>query len=728
MACGHHVIGSRSPAPSERRDCCCEGGRGRAGWKGERFESPSGMNAAYLAKLNPEQRRAVEHGGPSLLDATALLIIAGAGSGKTNTLAHRVAHLIVGGIDPRRIMLLTFSRRAAAEMQRRVERITSEVLGPNARALGAGMNWSGTFHAIGARLLREHASEIGLNREFTIHDREDSADLMNFVRHDLGLSNKDRRFPMKGTCLSIYSRTVNAEANLVEILTQHFSWCAEWEAELRRLFAAYVEAKQRQNVLDYDDLLLYWAHMMAEGPVAEQVAARFDHVLVDEYQDTNRLQASILLGLKPTGHGLTVVGDDAQSIYSFRAATVRNILDFPHHFSPKADIVTLDQNYRSTVPILDAANAVIELAAERFTKNLRSDRKSAQRPLLVHVADDVAQSGYIVERILENREAGIAFKAQAVLFRASHHSASLEVELTRRNIPFVKFGGLKFLEAAHIKDVLAIMRWAENPRDRVSGFRVAQLMPGIGPAAAGRLLDRIAGSSDASEVVEGFNPPAAAAECWPTFASTFGNLRRRSVGWPAELDQACRWYAPHLESLYEDATVRQADLAQLSEIASGYPNRERFLTELTLDPPGATSDKAGTPLLDEDYLILSTIHSAKGQEWKSVFVLNTVDGCIPSDLGVGTSEEIEEERRLLYVAMTRAKDQLHLVVPQRFYVHGQRGNGDRHVYAQRTRFIPASIMRHFEACTWPIARPETRSSTVGRTKTDVGAKLRRMWG
>jgi ATP-dependent DNA helicase UvrD/PcrA len=550
------------------------------------------MNPAYPGKLNPEQRHAVEHGGPSLLDATALLIIAGAGSGKTNTLAHRVAHLIVGGIDPRRIMLLTFPRRAAAEMQRRVERITSEVLGPNARALGAGMNWSGTFHAMGARLLREYAPEIGLNREFTIHDREDSADLMNLVRHDLGLSNKDRRFPMKGTCLSIYSRTVNAQANLEEILDRHFSWCAEWETELRRLFAAYVEAKQVQNVLDYDDLLLYWAHMMAEGSVAEQVAARFDHVLVDEYQDTNRLQASILMGLKPTGRGLTVVGDDAQSIYSFRAATVRNILDFPHQFSPKASIFTLNQNYRSTVPILDAANAVIELAAERFTKNLWSNRRSAERPLLIHVADDVAQSGYVVERILENREAGIALKAQAVLFRASHHSASLEIELTRRNIPFVKFGGLKFLEAAHIKDVLAIMRWAENPRDRVSGFRVAQLMPGIGPAAAGRLLDRIAESSDASEAVEGFSPPGAAAECWPKFVSTFGNLRRRSVGWPAELDLACRWYAPHLESLYEDAAVRQADLVQLSVIASGYPNRERFLTELTLDPPGATSDDA----------------------------------------------------------------------------------------------------------------------------------------
>ena len=374
-----------------------------------------------------------------------LLIIAGAGSGKTNTLAHRVAHLIVAGVDPRRMMLLTFSRRAAAEMQRRVERIAAQVLGAKAGVMTDALSWSGTFHAIGARLLREYALDIGLPTTFTIHDREDSADLMNLVRHDLGFSKTEKRFPMKGTCLSIYSRAVNAETPLGEVLGSFFPWCAEWEAELRRLFNAYVETKQKQNVLDYDDLLLYWAQMMVEGAVAQDVAARFDHVLVDEYQDTNRLQASILLALKPNGRGLTVVGDDAQSIYSFRAATVRNILDFPGHFSPKADVITLERNYRSTQPILAAANAVIDLASERFTKNLWSDRVSAERPYLVNVADDTAQAGYIVEKILENREAGITLKSQAVLFRASHHSASLEVELTRRNIPFVKFGGLKFL-------------------------------------------------------------------------------------------------------------------------------------------------------------------------------------------------------------------------------------------------------------------------------------------
>lgn len=687
------------------------------------------MTAAYLAKLNAEQRRAVEHGSGSLEQAPPLLIIAGAGSGKTNTLANRVAHLIVEGVDPRRMLLLTFSRRAAAEMQRRVERITAQVLGAKAGIMTDALSWSGTFHAIGARLLREYALDIGLNNDFTIHDREDSADLLNLVRHDLGFSKKDKRFPMKGTCLSIYSRAVNAQAPLGEVLGHFFPWCAEWESELRTLFGAYVEAKQKQNVLDYDDLLLYWAQMMVEGAIAQDVAARFDHVLVDEYQDTNRLQASILLALKPTGRGLTVVGDDAQSIYSFRAATVRNILDFPGHFSPRAEIITLERNYRSTQPILAAANAVIDLAPERFSKNLWSQRASAERPYLVNVADDAAQARYIVETILETREAGTALKAQAVLFRASQHSASLEVELTRRNIPFVKFGGLKFLEAAHIKDVLAVLRWTQNTRDRVAGFRVAQLLPGVGPSAAARLLDRMAENADPVRALSEFKPPAAASEHWPEFEATIGMLRRNVAGWPAEVDLVCRWYAPHLERIHDDAGLRQADLTQLAQIAATYPSRERFLTELTLDPPDATSDEAGVPLLDEDYLILSTIHSAKGQEWTSVFLLNMVDGCLPSDLATGSTPEIEEERRLLYVAMTRAKDHLHLMVPQRFFTHNQRGSGDRHVYAQRTRFIPGSLLQHFEHRSWPFANFATsREAAPAREPVDVRAKMRRMWG
>jgi DNA helicase-2/ATP-dependent DNA helicase PcrA len=686
------------------------------------------MDAVYLSRLNDRQRRAVQHGCDDLDAARPLLIIAGAGSGKTNTLANRVAHLVVCGVDPRRILLLTFSRRAAAEMQRRAERITAEIFGAKGGILAEGLQWSGTFHSIGARLLREHALDIGLDREFTIHDREDSADLMNLVRHDLGFSKTNKRFPMKGTCLSIYSRVVNAETPLSEVLGSAFPWCKEWETELQALFAAYVEAKQKQNVLDYDDLLLYWAHMMAEGSIAQAVSERFDHVLVDEYQDTNRLQASILLALKPNGRGLTVVGDDAQSIYSFRAATVRNILDFPRHFTPTAEIITLERNYRSTQPILAAANAVIDLATERFTKNLWTERGSAERPFLVNVADDSAQADYIVERILESREAGVTLKSQAVLFRASHHSATLEIELTRRNIPFVKFGGLKFLEAAHIKDVLAVLRWAQNMRDRVAGFRVAQLLPGIGPSAASRLLDRIAEVADPLRAVSEFKPPAAASEHWQDFETTVGNLCLKTTGWPVELDVVCRWYAPHLQRKYEDAVLREPDLGQLSHIASSYPSRERFLTELTLDPPDATSDEAGVALLDEDYMILSTIHSAKGQEWTSVYLLNTVDGCMPSDLAAGSSAEIEEERRLLYVAMTRAKDHLHLMVPQRFYTHGQRSMGDRHVYAQRTRFIPNSITKHFTSRSWPVSKTTGSATTkTSVTPVDVRAKMRGMW-
>ena len=683
------------------------------------------MTASHLAALNPEQRRAVEYG---MENPSPLLIVAGAGSGKTNTLAHRVAHLIVQGADPRRIMLLTFSRRAAAEMGRRVERIAAQVLPDRGHLVADALTWSGTFHAIGARLLREYAEQIGLDRAFTIHDREDSADLMNLVRHDLGFSKTEERFPAKNTCLAIYSRAVNAEAPLEEVLGSNFPWCAGWENELKALFGAYVEAKQRQNVLDYDDLLLYWAQMMQAEEIARDVSSRFDQILVDEYQDTNRLQASILLALKPDGRGLTVVGDDAQSIYSFRAATVRNILDFPGHFTPPAHIITLDRNYRSTQPILAAANAVIDLAGERHKKNLRSERTSTERPQLVSVRDEADQARYVADRILEHREAAIPLKQQAVLFRASHHSGPLEIELGRRNIPCVKFGGLKFLEAAHIKDVLAFLRWTENLRDRVSGFRVIQLLPGAGPATAARILDHLAAAHTPMEGLAEFRPPSACADDWQAFVEAMTLVRGNAVGWPAELDLVCRWYAPHLERRYEDAKIRQADLLQLAQIASTYSNRQRFLTELTLDPPSATSDEAGIPLLDEDYVILSTIHSAKGQEWKSVFVLNCVDGCIPSDLAVGSTPEIEEERRLLYVAMTRAKDHLHLIVPQRFFAHQQRANGDRHMYAVRTRFIPENTIRHFEQCAWPLAARDIGSTGKAATKPiDIGARVKGMW-
>ncbi len=428
--------------------------------------------------------------------------------------------------------------------------------------------------------------------------------------------------------------------------------------------------------------------------------------------------------LKPHGAGLTVVGDDAQSIYAFRAATVRNILDFPDQFSPRAEIITLDRNYRSTQPILAAANGVIGLARERFTKNLWTDRVASRKPQLVTVRDETDQARYIVEQVLAKREQGVTLKQQAVLFRTSSHSGPLEFELVRRNIPFVKFGGLKFLDAAHVKDVLAFLRFVENPRDRIAGFRVLHLIPGVGPTSAQRVLDAIVDSADPIAALCELPQPARAGDAWSAFTDTMAQLRQSE--WPADIERIRLWYAPHLERVHEDAEVRTADLQQLEQIASGYASRERFLTELTLDPPDATSDQAGVPLRDEDYLILSTIHSAKGMEWTSVHVLNVVDGCMPSDLGAGTSAELEEERRLLYVAMTRAKDELHLMVPQRFFVHGQPVRGDRHVYASRTRFIPEALLPLFERTFWPRVEAAARMPGQG-PRIDIAAKMRERW-
>jgi len=690
------------------------------------------MNAAestahspsYLDALNAEQRAAVEFGigdeagGP-------LLVIAGAGTGKTNTLAHRVVRLIEAGADPFRILLLTFSRRAADEMTRRVERVASRALGEGA---AAALAWAGTFHGIGARLLREHADQLGLDVSFTIHDREDSADLIAVIRHDLGLSGTKERFPTPRTCLEIYSRVVNAQLPLADVLKDTFPWCASWGDELRQLFGGYVEAKQAQIVLDYDDLLLHWAQAMADPDLAAEIRARFDHVLVDEYQDTNRLQATILTGLKPDGRRLTVVGDDAQAIYGFRAAAVRNILDFPALFSPPATILTMARNYRSTKPILAAANAVIDLAPERFPKELWSERASEQRPRLVSVSDEIEQARYVADRVLEDREAGVPLKQQAVLFRTASHSSHLEVELARRNIPFVKFGGLKFLDTAHVKDLLAVLRWAENPRDRVAGFRVLKLLPGVGPTHANRVLEAMTAVSMPFSALEAAKPPAAAAAAWPALGALMRVLRDRELLWPAELNAIQRWYGPHLERIHEDAEIRSADLVQLGQIATGSSSRSDFLTDLTLDPPTSTGDHSGPPLLDDDYLNLSTIHSVKGREFRSVHVLNVIDGCIPSDLGTGSKEEVEEERRLLHVAMTRAKDELHLVVPHRFYAHGQPQRGDRHTYAPRTRFIPNAILGRFESSVWSSAAA-SGSAVPGaaRPRVDVGAEARAMW-
>ena len=393
-------------------------------------------------ELNARQRAAACAGtGP-------LLIIAGAGTGKTNTLAHRVAPLILQGAAPERILLLTFTRLAALEMTRRAGRIVTEA------RRHVRLPWSGTFHSIANRLIRRHASRVGLGDNFSVLDRGDAADLMDVARHELGYSKTEKRFPRKDTCLAIYSHRVNTRRPLADTLSLVFPWCAEWEGELTGLFRDYVERKLQNQALDYDDLLLYWHAMMQDDALAAEIGARFDHVLVDEYQDTNVLQAEILQRLKPSGEGVTVVGDDAQAIYSFRAATVENILGYEGRFG--ASVVRLEENYRSTQEVLDAANALMREATRQYHKVLRSTREDGAKPRCVTLADDAAQAKYVVGRVLEAREEGVELRRQAVLFRASHHSDVLELELVRRNIPYVKYGGLKFLEAAHVKDALAL--------------------------------------------------------------------------------------------------------------------------------------------------------------------------------------------------------------------------------------------------------------------------------
>ncbi|RZA34046.1 MAG: ATP-dependent helicase [Lysobacteraceae bacterium] len=680
-----------------------------------------------FAGLNTEQRAAVEHDiGAAIV--RPLLVVAGAGSGKTNTLAHRVARLIQSGADPQRILLLTFSRRAAGEMSQRASGVLQRLLGKSGAQGTITLPWAGTFHAIGARLLREYAGRIGLDESFTIHDRGDSEDLMGLVRHEIGLSNTEKRFPLKGTCLSIYSRVVNSRDALETVLQSTFPWCSEWEAQLKTLFGAYVDAKQEQNVLDYDDLLLFWSEMASDPVLGPEIGALFDHVLVDEYQDTNRLQASIITGMKPGGEGVMVVGDDAQSIYAFRGATVRNILDFPKQFTRPAALITLERNYRSTQPILDASNALIAAARERHAKTLWTDKASSLKPQLVLLPDEAEQARWVCNRILEHREAGMTLKSQAVLFRAASHSAALELELMRRNIPFVKFGGLKFLEAAHIKDVLAVLRFAQNPNGRMAGFRVAQLIPGIGPATATRLLDAVGEAADPVDAVEAFAAPAKSLADWTAFSALYRRLRSPGLRWPADIELVKQWYLPHLERMFDDAAVRAADVEQLSALAGGHATRESFLAEITLDPPEATSDRAGAPLLDEDYLILSTIHSSKGQEWTSVTVLNVVDGCIPSDMSTGNNDDIEEERRLLYVAMTRAREHLQLVLPNRFFIKQQAQLGDRHVYAARTRFITPVMLEHFEETTWLSAdTQQLRKPVPESVRMLVRERARNAW-
>ena len=670
-----------------------------------------------LERLNPEQLAAVEHlGGP-------LLVVAGAGSGKTWTLACRVARLVDRGVPPERVLLLTFTRRAAREMLSRAEGLTG--------ARGLGRVWGGTFHATANRLLRLHGGALGLSPGFTVLDRTDTADLMDLIRGELQLGEGDRRFPRKETLADAYSRTVNARVKLADILEREYPWCANEIEGIRRIFERYVERKRGQNALDYDDLLLYW-HALCVNPVAgPAVAEMFDQVLVDEYQDTNPLQADILAALRPDGHGLMVVGDDAQAIYAFRSATVRNILEFPDRF-PGTAIVKLERNYRSTRPILDATNAVIALSPQRHDKTLWTEREDGEPPELLTCLDERDQADAVCRAILDHREGGTPLKEQAVLFRAGHHSDVLEVELTRRNIPFVKYGGLKFLESAHVKDALAILRIADNPRDEVSWFRVLQILDRVGPAGARRVMAAIGVTGPGDPMVrfveQAIAAPAPARAELERLRETFRDLAAEAAPPHPQVERVRRFLEPLLRRRYDRPEARLHDLEQLEQLATGFASRARFVADLTIDPPVSTSDLAGPPHPDEDYVVLSTIHSAKGGEWDVVHLIHAADGMIPSDLSTGDPEQIEEERRLFYVALTRARDTLRVYFPVRYH-RANRGPEDRHWYAQLTRFLPEEVQSRFRLhTTYADAAPDDAPSAVPTgDAAGVDAMLAGLW-
>jgi DNA helicase II / ATP-dependent DNA helicase PcrA len=684
--------------------------------------------------LNPSQRRAATFGtvvAEKGVSAGPMLILAGAGTGKTNTLAHRTAHLVLNGTDPARILMLTFTRRAAQEMIKRTQTIVAEVLSDRGRAgdrsVLSRLLWSGTFHSVGNRILRLYAKHLGLDPHFTVLDRTDAADLMDVVRHELGLSSKDKRFPRKDACLAIYSYRVNTRLTLKQTLEEQFPWCREWEADLTRLYREYVGRKQKNRVLDFDDLLLYWHVMMQNPALAQSLSKNFDHVLVDEYQDTSTLQGEVVYALKPDGKGVTVVGDDAQAIYSFRAAAVENILGFADRYKPKADMVVLAQNYRSTQQILDCANALMADGARQHRKTLLGLRQSTQKPFYVAMDDAIAQAEYIAGKILQTREIGGSLKRHAILFRSSHHSDVLEVELSKRNIPFVKYGGLKFLEAAHVKDIMSVLRWADNPRNSVAAFRVLKLLPGIGPGHAKQAVDFFEALDYNVKSLADFDAPQPVKMEWKRFSALFERLADPATPWAGQVGLVRDWYKPQLERIYDSAWTRMGDLEQLEQLSTSHTSRERFLTELTLDPPSVTSAQSGGASKDEDYVILSTIHSAKGQEWDIVYVLNVSDGNFPSEFATGKPEMIEEERRLLYVAMTRARNELHLCAPLKYQVTQQAKDGDKHVYGAKSRFMTDKVLECCEKVSLRNARGVESLKDSDAATVDVVAQLKEMW-
>lgn len=613
--------------------------------------APRALSIDYAAALNPQQLAAVTAGeGPSL-------VIAGAGSGKTRTLVYRVAYLIDSGVDPSHILLLTFTRKSAQQM---VERAGDLIGGRSQRVCG------GTFHSVANLLLRRYGRSIGIEPGFTILDRGDAEDLIALVRSQLGLNEKDKRFPRKGTIMEMLSKCENTLRSLDEIIADEFGHFADHAEDLGRLQKAYQAAKRQKQLLDYDDLLVMLRQLLLLDESARTTISRqYRHILVDEYQDTNRLQAEVIRQLATSHSNVMVVGDDSQSIYAFRGATFKNIMDFPVLF-PGTAIYKLEENYRSTQPILNLANCIIEEAAEKYSKRLFTRKIDGPLPALVEAAGENAQSRFIAQKILELREEGVPLNEVAVLFRSSFHSFDLEIELSRKGLPFIKRGGVKFIETAHVKDLLAHLRVLANPLDTVSWNRVLMLVEGVGPKKAHDLLASLVQADHPYDVLRGVSGRSGPG--LKSLANTLQSLSGSREMKPAEqVNHIYEYYLPILKEHYDDYPKRTRDLDHLHTIAEGYPGVDTFLADLALEPPDGSAVDVETPDRDDERLVLSTIHSAKGLEWQCVFVIWVVDGKFPSMYSFVADDELEEERRLFYVSVTRAKRHLFLTYPINVY-------------------------------------------------------------
>ena len=668
----------------------------------------------HLDGLNAEQREgATAMGAP-------LLIVAGAGTGKTRTLVHRVAYLIETGVRPERILLLTFTRRAAQEMLSRVERL----IGAQGRHVQGG-----TFHGTAHRLLRTYGPAAGVAADFSIMDQADAEDLMQVGRAHSGAATKNKRFPKKETLHALYSRHVNTEKTLHALLHEEHPNFVEYEEGIAKIWADYTRRKADRNLVDYDDLLLFWVLLLEQAPdLAARISGQWDHVLVDEYQDTNALQSRILRGLAGAHGRITVVGDDAQSIYAFRGATVRNILDFPAQF-PGTRVVTLEENYRSTAPILACTNTLISRARERYTKELRTAREGGEKPWLVAARDEGQQTRFVADRILELHEEGIPLREMAVLFRAGYMSADLEIELARRKIPFDKWGGIRFLEAAHVKDVLAFLRIIENPRDEVSWYRILMLMPGIGEQTARAAIGSMADLAWTSGAFDRFAPPPRAKDAHGALVQLLDLLRTGAAPdasqVSADIARVRTMYDNLLREKYDRPEPRLADLDQLQVIAAGYPSRQAFLSAIALEPPSGTQDLSGSADEEDDVLVLSTAHSAKGREWEVVFLIWAVDGYFPMARALGDDDEAEEERRLMYVALTRARNHLFVTYPLQAY-HTRRGAD--YTLDQLSRFLDRGVRDTMERVALGDNDAPAAEQPLPSSNVDLRALLRGRFG